>query len=313
MKLKGFISRYLGYSRSERTGSLVLVFIVFVILAASLLREGRSGEKNFTTRNISDSCASDTVSSAEAVYATYFLFDPNLISYDSLLLLGLGSKNAGTLINYRNSGARFRRPSDIKKVYGLEGELGDSLLPYIRITASRSSAVADARPGPSNSMGGHVRIAAAVDSSRQEVKKEPGYSLCLDINSADSAELRQLPGIGSVLGARIVKYRKLLGGYVSVAQLAEVYGIDSVLVTKLSPYTYADTTLISPIYLNYADFSELLRHPYFDHKLCTDIFYYRRLSGRIDSLGELVRNRITDHSTLAKISPYITLSDTSSH
>ena len=47
----------------------------------------------------------------------------------------------------------------------------------------------------------------------------------VNINTADSIELEKLPGIGFKLAARIIKYRKMLGGYVNVEQLKEVYGI----------------------------------------------------------------------------------------
>ena len=47
----------------------------------------------------------------------------------------------------------------------------------------------------------------------------------VNINTADSIELEKLPGIGFKLAARIIKYRKMLGGYIKVEQLKEVYGI----------------------------------------------------------------------------------------
>jgi len=45
----------------------------------------------------------------------------------------------------------------------------------------------------------------------------------VELNSADSTELVQLTGIGSVFANRILKYRELLGGFYSTAQLLEVY------------------------------------------------------------------------------------------
>ncbi|MBN1108862.1 MAG: helix-hairpin-helix domain-containing protein, partial [Bacteroidales bacterium] len=47
----------------------------------------------------------------------------------------------------------------------------------------------------------------------------------IELNTCDSAMLEALPGLGPVLSARIIKYRKLLGGYVSAEQLREVYGL----------------------------------------------------------------------------------------
>ena len=47
-----------------------------------------------------------------------------------------------------------------------------------------------------------------------------------EINAADTLNFRTLKGIGEVLSSRIVKYRKLLGGFYSTHQLTEVYGVE---------------------------------------------------------------------------------------
>ena len=47
----------------------------------------------------------------------------------------------------------------------------------------------------------------------------------VEINTADSAELMRLNGIGASFSRRIVKYRNLLGGFISKEQLLEVYGM----------------------------------------------------------------------------------------
>src|SRR5665647_1059817 len=50
----------------------------------------------------------------------------------------------------------------------------------------------------------------------------------LDLNSADSLHLLEIPGIGPVFASRIIRYRTLLGGYYAVDQLREVYGMRAV-------------------------------------------------------------------------------------
>ena len=48
-----------------------------------------------------------------------------------------------------------------------------------------------------------------------------------DLNEVDSVWLTSIHGIGPVLSKRLVKYRKLLGGFNSIDQLKEVYGLSS--------------------------------------------------------------------------------------
>ncbi len=51
------------------------------------------------------------------------------------------------------------------------------------------------------------------------------HATSVDINTADSVALESLPGIGPAFASRIIKYRMLLGGYIKVEQLKEVYGM----------------------------------------------------------------------------------------
>lgn len=47
----------------------------------------------------------------------------------------------------------------------------------------------------------------------------------ININTADSAELQTLPGIGEVLAQRIIDYRMQFGHFESIQQLTNVEGI----------------------------------------------------------------------------------------
>lgn len=47
----------------------------------------------------------------------------------------------------------------------------------------------------------------------------------VDVNTAGSAELERLPGIGPALAARILAYRQAHGPFASIEELAHVQGI----------------------------------------------------------------------------------------
>jgi competence protein ComEA len=57
----------------------------------------------------------------------------------------------------------------------------------------------------------------------------------ININSATAEQLTKLPGIGEVLGARIVAYRKAHGPFKSVEGLLEVEGIGEGKLAKIKP------------------------------------------------------------------------------
>src|SRR5690606_106619 len=62
-----------------------------------------------------------------------------------------------------------------------------------------------------------------VDVTKKQLKKNAIARF--DINTCDTATLKQVYGIGPVLAERITKYRSLLGGFVTKEQLNEVYGL----------------------------------------------------------------------------------------
>ncbi len=126
----------------------------------------------------------------------------------------------------------------------------------------------------------------------------------IDINLSDSSGLVALPGIGPVLSVRIIKYRNLLGGYNSVDQLKEVYGLSQETFDLIRPMISADTSIVSRIRINRADFRELLRHPYLEKNEVSAILRYRELEGPVRSFDDLTGNRLLSFEKAEKLKPY---------
>lgn len=127
----------------------------------------------------------------------------------------------------------------------------------------------------------------------------------LEINSCDSLSLVAMPGIGPVLASRIIKYRNLVGGFWSVGQLNEVYGLPPETVERISSMIYVDTLKIRKIKINSAGYRELKRHPYFRKEEIPGIIKYRDLNGEIENIMELQENNILSSGTIKKIAHYI--------
>ena len=131
------------------------------------------------------------------------------------------------------------------------------------------------------------------------------FKKALDINSCDSASLEALPGLGPVLSARIIKYRNLLGGFASVEQLREVYGLPEETFNLVSGMLVADSADVIKININDADYKKLIRLPYFERYDVAAILKYRELNGRVEGIGELVENKIISGETAARVRPYL--------
>ena len=113
------------------------------------------------------------------------------------------------------------------------------------------------------------------NSYKQASNKFPAGTV-IELNQADTLTLKKIPGIGSTFARRIVSYRKLLGGFYTVEQLAEVYGIDEDRYNALYPWFKTDTTCIQPLRINHISFKELLRHPYLNTSQVRQIERLRR-------------------------------------
>jgi len=141
--------------------------------------------------------------------------------------------------------------------------------------------------------------------AQDPVRRSAARTRILDLNTCDSASLEALPGIGPVLSARIIRYRKLLGGYASVGQLREVYGLPGETFVLISARLTADSLDVARIRINSAGYSDLIRHPYFKRTEVPAILKYRELNGRIEGVEELVINAVISSETARKIAPYL--------
>ena len=112
-------------------------------------------------------------------------------------------------------------------------------------------------------------------TDRQATEKFPVGTI-VELNQADTLTLKKIPGIGSTFARRIVGYRELLGGFYTVEQLAEVYGIDEERYNSLSPWFKVDTTRIRPLPVNQLSYKELLRHPYLNSSQVRQLDRLRR-------------------------------------
>jgi DNA uptake protein ComE-like DNA-binding protein len=127
----------------------------------------------------------------------------------------------------------------------------------------------------------------------------------IELNSCDSSQLEALPGIGPVLSSRIIKFRNRLGGYASVEQLREVYGLPPETFDLVKDRMTADTSIISHIKINSAEYRDLSRMPYLESYDVNSILKYRKLSKRIRSFKELEENKILSPEKITRIRPYI--------
>lgn len=226
--------------------------------------------------------------SDKTIPSTLFAFNPNTASKEDLQKLGIPKFIAQRIVNYREKGGQFKIKTDLKKMYGLPEQTYIALENYIQL--------------PDN------LIDNKNTTSKQNEVSPPKYvakqPVAFDINLADTAQLKSIRGIGTVLAERIIKFRNTLGGFHSVEQLTEIYGLQPEVITELSKYIILNKN-ISKININTADEAKLKTHPYIGYKIAAVLVAYRKQHGNFKTAEDLLQIKVIDAPKLEKMKPYI--------
>ena len=161
--------------------------------------------RNYPRRELRNDAA------AEQIPVVLSPFDPNTADSVTLRRLGLSAFATRNVLKYRSKGGQFRTPESFARIYGLSEAQYEELYPYIRIPKQQ----------PKYDTALH-RASVEKDSIISRVSYKYPEGTVIDLNAADTAELKRIPGIGSGLARMIVAYRNRLGGFYSVSQLQEV-------------------------------------------------------------------------------------------
>jgi DNA uptake protein ComE-like DNA-binding protein len=234
--------------------------------------------------------------------AERFAFDPNTVSIADWQRLGLPQWMAERIDKYRNKGGQFRRKADLLKIYNFPPALYTELEPYITLPENTASVA----KGESRQLDNRPTSFSYTSGSRypDRYRMERAVLQPFDINTADSAQLVALNGIGPASASRILKFRNALGGFVSPTQFADIYGLDSVGRVELARLGQIRSTP-RRIAINTASAADLDRHPFLSRRQAEVIVRYREQHGAYTSAESLKPIRILDAPTIEKLVPYL--------
>jgi competence ComEA-like helix-hairpin-helix protein len=218
----------------------------------------------------------------EVIPVAYFDFDPNKIGEKEWQQLGFSEKQANTIEAYKAKGGKFYKPEDMKKLYVVNEEMYERLFPYIKIESTRQAE--------------HTYEAKPMAEKKV---------FTIDINTADSSLFERQRGIGPTLARRIISYRNRLGGFVSVEQIREVWGMPDSTYQFLKQRMTCDAPSVAQIDINAADIETLRRHPYINYTFAKPIYNYRQQHGNYKSVSDLKSVAVITDSIFLKLQPYV--------
>jgi DNA uptake protein ComE-like DNA-binding protein len=204
--------------------------------------------------------------------------------------LGLSPWQVRNIYKYRAKGGIYRQKEDFARLYGLTVKDYRRLEPYIRISKDYL---------PAATLVGE-RSSYERDTLRFPVKIDSTQHIVL--NTADTSQLKKVPGIGSYYAKEIVRHGKWLGGYVSVDQLDEIEGFPQ----EAKRYFTIEQSQPQRLNINKLTLQQLRRHPYINYYQAKTIVDYRRLHGDIKSLQDLRFSRDFPPEAIQRLEPYVT-------
>ena len=193
------------------------------------------------------------------------------------------------ILKYREKGGRFRTADSFSRIYGLSEKQFNALKPYIRI------AQADKQPKKEK-----VDKVVLDTILERKVFKYPEGTL-VDVNVADTAELKKIPGIGNGIAKAIVAYRNRLGGFCSLSQLEEI----DYVTPELLKWFKLEGGAIRKLDINRLGLDKLRSHPYLNFYQAKVIIEHRRKRGEIKSLSQLSLYEEFTEKDLIRLSAYV--------
>ncbi len=305
-RIRKWLVENFGFSNAETKGFLVfLLFSLSFFWASIFLPEKiliRENPNPFLDETDVKQFLSQIDSKKDALHSNVSQkseigkFDPNELNYSAWTSLGLSPTLADRIISYRLKGGTFTSKEDLKKIYSFHDTLYEKLKASVYIKEKK-----------------HFQKWKNSYSNNYE-KKEPYRKMSsnsaplemINLNQCDSLDLTLIRGIGEKRASRIIKYREKLGGFHSVVQLKEIYGLDSAILSVLESHTYlSENNELTKIPINTIDFKSLLSHPYFDYSQTRAIINFRTQHGSFDKPEDLLAIKILDKDWVEKITPYI--------
>jgi len=309
----------ISFRKTDRNAILLLILIVVVVVVTfpllgeredtstlpSQLRSGLAKKRHSVTQK------PQYYAQKQDATGELFYFDPNTADSTQLLRLGLRPWQVRNIYKYRAKGGRYRQKEDFAMLYGLTLEQYRRLEPYIRIKpeAMARDYFNDNDNGNGNRLAHNKGVTKQVQQETVPVPVNvpvpvPVNKLTqgefVDINTADTAELKRIPGIGSYFARRIVELRQRRQAFVSPEELLSIRNFPETALTYMTA-----SQNFAKIHINQSSLQQLKAHPLINYTQATDILRYRRLNGNIRSVNDISNLPSFTPEQLARLKPFL--------
>ncbi|MBO6025567.1 MAG: helix-hairpin-helix domain-containing protein [Bacteroidales bacterium] len=281
------LRKWFSFSKGERVAIITILALILLLVLACLLRPSRKSLSDESLHNLDSLLAlrqaaieqqqqQQAEKPQEMAELHPFPFNPNTITEEEWLQMGLTDRQVRNIMNYKAKGGKFYSKNDLGKLYTISEEEFTQLEPFIVL--------------PEASRGGSHRSASKKQEEKAGEEPKPAAKKAIpivDLNTVDSTTLVELPQIGGYMASRIIEFREKLGGFVNLDQLRDVKGMDEARYATIQPYIRIGEVETKKIDVNRADFKTLVHHPYLSYEQVKRIFNQREKRGMIKDWAQL--------------------------
>jgi len=278
-RLRPFLSWHRQHQQ-ERKGTVVLLIIVLTIyvIRFCITQQTKVIIENAQTLQTGEK-ESDTTHQPFS-NTPHISFTPKHSRAEEWQRAGLSEKKAKSIMKYLQHGGSINSAKDLDKIYCLNEQEKEMLKTQLQFTADTFA------------------TPAATRVSYQQ-------PTIVELNSADTLQLKKLPGIGKWFARKIIERRDMLGGYYDEQQLLEVYRMTQGKIDTLYDYVSINTQNIRRFRINHVHADTLALHPYFRRKLAHTLCSYRDKHGPYRDIEALSKAAMLDSMQLQRLSYYL--------
>jgi len=280
---------YFEFNKKERNGILLLSFILMITIvyynSMHLFQEYR--KTDFSEFESLIPIVEEGLD--ENKKDSLFVFNPNTLNDQGWILLGLTPKQLSIFRNYKTSGVVFYNKEELQKCFAISKEFIDKFSEFITFPEKE--------------------ISTKKELKEIDIKKKKVLLIMVELNSADSIALISVSGIGPFYAKQIIKYRNDLGGFISLKQFADIWGLEKIDLERVSSQITIDTSNLIKINLNTSSIEGLWNHPYLNYKQSKSIVNYRMQHGDYNLIEDIQDIVLIDSILFRKIAPYLKTHD----
>ncbi|TRX42411.1 helix-hairpin-helix domain-containing protein [Flavobacterium restrictum] len=268
---------YFKFSRQQRVGILFLFAIIISLQMACffvdfnvVFKQEPQQQQWLSLQTKMDSLKSATQNAISKPY----VFNPNFITDYKGYKLGMSVAQIDRLLAFRKQNKYVNSPEEFQAVTQISDSLLWAISPYFEFPdwVSQKKEFKEYKKYDNTAF----------------TKKEK--IVILDINQATQADLIKIYGIGEAISERILKQKETMGGFVSMEQMKDVWGLSPEVIQNLEThFKVIQPPFFNKIDINNASMKELSQFYYFKYPLAKQIVIYRSMNGEIKNIEDLIK------------------------